>query len=147
MQRSLQDIGSSLSPPARKDCFRTLGTIRTMDTKIPAGLPGVDLHSTSKHPHVVLGVTSTTAIAQAHPDDKVHYLQQVLLVSITRAIMMCARIVLRPFLRLSQKGVHGVSCCLTNWTGYANWSRLAVKVARTCLITPSGLRRHLTPSS
>jgi len=99
-----------------------------MDTKIPDGSSGVDLHSTSKHPHVVVGVTSTT-MAQAHPDDGVHYLQQVLLVSIMRAIMMCARIVLRPLLRLSQKDVHGVFCCLTNWTGYANRSCLAVKVA------------------
>ncbi|KAG5334301.1 DOA kinase, partial [Acromyrmex charruanus] len=49
-----------------------------MDTKIPDGPPGVDLHPTSKCPHVVLGVSST-ATAQAHPDDGVHYLQQVFL--------------------------------------------------------------------
>ncbi|KAG5312233.1 DOA kinase, partial [Acromyrmex insinuator] len=49
-----------------------------MDTKIPDGPPGVDLHPTSKCPHVVLGVSST-APAQAHPDDGVHYLQQVFL--------------------------------------------------------------------
>ncbi|XP_018398726.1 PREDICTED: dual specificity protein kinase CLK2 isoform X4 [Cyphomyrmex costatus] len=49
-----------------------------MDTKIPVGPPGVDLHPTSKCPHVVLGVSSTTT-AQAHPDDGVHYLQQIFL--------------------------------------------------------------------
>ncbi|XP_018318083.1 dual specificity protein kinase CLK2 isoform X3 [Mycetomoellerius zeteki] len=49
-----------------------------MDTKIPDGPPGVDLHPTSKCPHVVLGMSST-ATAQAHPDDGVHYLQQVFL--------------------------------------------------------------------
>ncbi|XP_011062853.1 PREDICTED: dual specificity protein kinase CLK2 isoform X5 [Acromyrmex echinatior] len=73
--------GSSLFLPAHKDCFRTWDETRgyqTMDTKIPDGPPGVDLHPTSKCPHVVLGVSST-APAQAHPDDGVHYLQQVFL--------------------------------------------------------------------
>ncbi|XP_012537397.1 dual specificity protein kinase CLK2 isoform X3 [Monomorium pharaonis] len=51
-----------------------------MDTKIPNGPPAVDLHPTSKRPpRVVLGVSTTTATAQAHPDDGVHYLQQVFL--------------------------------------------------------------------
>ncbi|XP_011688114.1 PREDICTED: dual specificity protein kinase CLK2 isoform X4 [Wasmannia auropunctata] len=50
-----------------------------MDTKIPDGPPpGVDLHPTSKCPPVVLGV-SPAATAQAHPDNGVHYFQQVLL--------------------------------------------------------------------
>lgn len=101
-----------------------------MDTKIPDGPPDVDLHSTPKLPHVVTLGVSSAATAQAHPDDGVNYLQQVLLVSITRAIMMCTSIVLRHLLRLPQKGVRIVSCCLTNWSGYANRSCFPVKVAR-----------------
>jgi len=112
-----------------------------MDTKIPDE-PGVDLHPTSKCPHVVLGASSA-ATAQAHPDDGgVHYLQRVLLVSITRAITMCASTALRFLLRLSPRRVRGVSRCLTIWTGRASRPCLAVQVARARLLTPSELRRH-----
>ncbi|XP_071561960.1 uncharacterized protein [Temnothorax nylanderi] len=106
----------------------------TMDTKIPEGPPAVDLHPTSKRPHVLLGVSSTaTARAQAHPDDGVRYLRQVLLVSVTRAaaIMMCASTALRSLLELSRRGVCGMPRCLTIWTGHASRPcRLAVK--NTC---------------
>lgn len=115
-----------------------------MDTKIPDGPPDVDLHPTSKCPRVVLGVSST-ATAQAQPDDGVHYLQQVLLVSIARAITMCASTALRSFLRLSPRGLRGMPRCLTIWTGQpGRTSRpcLAVQVARARSLTPSGLRRH-----
>ncbi|XP_011630430.1 uncharacterized protein LOC105422653 [Pogonomyrmex barbatus] len=67
-----------LSPSRRIKTVLGLGTIRAMDTKIPDGPPGVDLHPTPKCPHVVFGASST-ATAQAQPDDGVHYLQQVLL--------------------------------------------------------------------
>lgn len=124
-----------------------------MDTKIPDGPPpGVDLHPTSKRPHVVLGVSSTATQAQAHPDDGVHYLQQVFLVSIARAVTMCASTALRcvalrcTLLRLSSRGVRGMPRCLTNWTGHASRPCLAVQVARARLILShplSGLRRNL----
>ncbi|XP_011062852.1 PREDICTED: dual specificity protein kinase CLK2 isoform X4 [Acromyrmex echinatior] len=124
--------GSSLFLPAHKDCFRTWDETRgyqTMDTKIPDGPPGVDLHPTSKCPHVVLGVSST-APAQAHPDDGVHYLQQVFLVSITRAIVMCASTALRSLLRLSPRSVRDMPRCLTIWTGRV--SRPCLAVQNTC---------------
>lgn len=112
-----------------------LGATCTMETKIPDGLPDVDLHPTSKCPHVVLGVSSTTA-AQAHPDDGVHYLQQVFLVSIARAITMCASTALRSLLRLSPRGVHGMPRCSTNWTSCASRPCFAVQVARAHLVIP-----------
>ncbi|XP_050455821.1 dual specificity protein kinase CLK2 isoform X2 [Cataglyphis hispanica] len=48
-----------------------------MDTKIP-DRPSVDLHPMSKRPHAVFGVNST-ATAQASDNNKVHYLQRLLL--------------------------------------------------------------------
>ncbi|KAM0735080.1 hypothetical protein ACS0PU_011193 [Formica fusca] len=98
-----------------------------MDTKIP-DRPSVDLHPMSKRPHAVFGVNST-ATAQA-PDKKVHYLQRLLLVSATRAIKMCASTALRSLLRLSPRGVRGVSC------GYSiasdNYDRLCLAMQHTC---------------
>ncbi|XP_011876056.1 PREDICTED: dual specificity protein kinase CLK2 isoform X6 [Vollenhovia emeryi] len=103
-----------------------------MDTKIPDGPPGVDLHPTSKRPHAALGVSSaaTAQAAQAYPDDGVHYLKQVLLVSIARAITMCAGTALRSLLGLSRRGVRSMPRCLTNSTGHLGRPRLAVK--NTC---------------
>lgn len=129
---------SSLLLPVHKDCFRTCDETRgyqTMDTKIPDGPPGVDLHPTSKCPHVVLGMSST-ATAQAHPDDGVHYLQQVFLVSITRAIVMCASIALRFLLRLSSRSVRDMPRCLTIWTGRASRPCLAVQVVGVHICLP-----------
>ncbi|KAL6260182.1 hypothetical protein P5V15_007716 [Pogonomyrmex californicus] len=100
-----------------------------MDTKIPDGPPGVDLHPTPKCPHVVFGASST-ATAQAQPDDGVHYLQQVLLVSVTRVIKMCASTALRSLLRLSPRGVRGISHRSTNW--FDRVSRPCLAVQRTC---------------
>jgi len=114
-----------------------------MDTKIPDGPPSVDLHPTSKCPRVVLGVSST-ATAQAHPDNGVHYLQQVFLVSIIRAIVMCASTVLRFFLRLSPKSIRDMPRCLTIWTGRISRPCLAVQVVDAHLPTLSG---YFTTSS
>ncbi|XP_071654085.1 uncharacterized protein [Temnothorax longispinosus] len=103
----------------------------TMDTKRPEGPPAVDLDP--KRPHVLLGVSSTaTATAPAHPDDGVRYLRQVLLVSVTRARMMCASTALRSLLELSRRGVCGMPRCLTRWTGTGHASRPCLAVKNTC---------------
>ncbi|XP_077274770.1 uncharacterized protein LOC143904201 [Temnothorax americanus] len=102
-----------------------------MDTKIPEGPSAVDLRptSTSKRPRVLLGVSST-ATAHAHPDDGVRYPRRVLLVSVARAIVMCASTALRSLLELSRRGVRGMPRCSTIWTGHAGRPCLAVK--NTC---------------
>lgn len=104
-----------------------------MDTEIP-DRPSVDLHPTSKRPHTVFGVNSTVT-AQA-PDDKVHYLKRLLLVSVARAIKMCASTALRSLLvRLSPRGVRGVSRGYS--LGSDNYDRLCLAM-QVVLITPSG---------
>lgn len=104
-----------------------------MDTEIP-DRPSVDLHPTSKRPHTVFGVNSTVT-AQA-PDDKVHYLKRLLLVSVARAIKMCASTALRSLIvRLSPRGVRGVSRGYS--LGSDNYDRLCLAM-QVVLITPSG---------
>lgn len=79
-----------------------------MDTKIP-DRPPVALHPVPKD---VTHRMKTTATAQALDDDKVNYLERLLVVSVTRAIMMCACSALRFLLRLSPRSIRDihVSC-------------------------------------
>lgn len=107
-----------------------------MDTKIP-DRPFFDLHPTSKRPHAVFGVNSTVT-AQAS-DDKVHYLQRLLLVSVIRAITMCASIALRSLLRLSPRGVRGVSHGYS--IGPDNYDRLCLAMQVASIAHPLA-RRH-----
>lgn len=110
-----------------------------MDTKIPDG-PSLDLHPMSKRPHAVFGVNSTVT-AQAS-DDKVHYLQRLLLVSAIRAIKMCASIALRSLLRLSPRGVRGVAHGGGYSIGPDNYDRLRLAVQVVSIVPLARRRRH-----
>lgn len=109
-----------------------------MDTKIP-DRPSLDLHPMSKRPHAVFGVNSTVT-AQAS-DDKVHYLQRLLLVSVIRANKMCASIALRSLLRLSPRGVRGVPYRGGCSIGPGNYDRLCLAMQVVSII-PLARRRH-----
>jgi len=86
-----------------------------MDTEIP-DRPPVDLHPTSRRPHVACGVNSTVE-AQAPKGDGI-YLQRLLLVSVTRAIKMCATSALRFLLRLSSRNIRAISRCSVDTDSY-----------------------------
>lgn len=80
-----------------------------MDTKIP-DRPPVALHPVPKD--VTHRMKTTTATTAQAPDDKVDYLERLLVVSVTRAIMMCTCSALRFLLRLSPRIIRDihVSC-------------------------------------
>lgn len=109
----------------------------TMDTEISNRLP-VDLHPTSRRPHVACGVNSIVA-AQASEGDGA-YLQRLLLVSVTRAIKMCATSALRFLLRLSPRYIRTVSRCSVD-TDSCNRLYLAMQVAYARLVTLLGHER------